>query len=152
MASKTDYSFPVIKTALFLFFVFHFFRFFSPPAIQGQDFDTIPAENLEKVLSNMDQFIGKPVVIKNVIVRNPVYFYLGSFYYLESVKSDSRILVLSRGYPPKEGAIVSVLGAIQPVLSFKRTNMSFFKQAEVRPGRPMEAYRFERTAEAFPRE
>ncbi|MCB0596795.1 MAG: hypothetical protein H6557_21160 [Lewinellaceae bacterium] len=141
MTLKTDRSFPVIKTALFLFFIFQFFRLLSPPSLQGQVFDSVPAVNLEKVLSNIDQFIDKPVVIKNVIVRNPGYFYLGSFYYLESTKNGSRILVLSRAYPPKEGAIVSVLGAIQPVFSFKKTNMSFFKQAEVRSGQSWEAYK-----------
>ncbi|MCB9291526.1 MAG: hypothetical protein H6559_00100 [Lewinellaceae bacterium] len=88
---------------------------------------------MSNLLVHLDKYVGKPVVVDQVRVINPCHFYLGSFYYVESLDGQSRLLVLSREFPPKEGKVITILGSIQPVISVNNVNMAFFREAAVQP-------------------
>lgn len=127
MARKSNPAFQLVKTIILLFFLFQLVRAFIPPDLKGVSFETAERLDLEKLLYHLDEFIEQPVRVETVRVSSPVYFYLGSFYYIESLQTGSRLLVLSRDYPPKSGTILSILGVIQPVISIDRINLAFFK-------------------------
>lgn len=130
MARKSNPAIQLVKTIFLLVFLFQLVRAFIPPDLKGVTFETAERVDLEKLLYDMDEFIDKPVRVEDVRVTAPAYFYLGSLYYLESLQTGSRLLVLSKEYPPKAGTRLSLLGTIQPVLSVDRINLAFFKPAK----------------------
>ncbi len=131
MAKTSKKSFPLIKVSLFLFLLFQGVLIFLPPSLDKSAIEKAPNITLEKLLQNIDQYVDKPVIIDDVRIANPAYFYLGSSFYLESIETGSRILVLGQEYPPKEGTIVSILGVIQPVFSLNEANLAYFKPVNV---------------------
>lgn len=129
MARKSNPALQLVKTIIILFFLFQLVRAFIPPDLNGITFETAPWTDLEDVLFHMDEFIDQPVCIESVRVSDPAYFYFGSLFYLESMETGSRIMVLSREYPPKAGTIISILGVVRPVIAIDKINLAFFKPA-----------------------
>lgn len=145
MAHTPNPVFQLIKTLVILFLLFQVIRAFIPPDMRGMTLNTAESADLEEVLADLETYIGQPVKIESVRVSSPVYFFLGSFYYLESVETGSRIAVLSRAYPPKAGTLISIFGVVQPVVSFSQFNMAFFKPVDWKKAKELEAHLNEST-------
>lgn len=125
----------LLRTGIILFVCFQVFRAFSPPTLYDLTMKTAEPITLTNLVAHFDRYIDQPVVIEKVRVDNPIYLYFGSIYYMESLDKTTKVMVLSRQFPPKEGSIVNVFGAIQPVLSIKGVNLVFFRQAAVQKER-----------------
>ncbi len=131
MASKTSRPMSFIKGIILIVIVFQLYDIFSPPVISNASIAAAPTVSVNELVANIDLLVDQALIVEHAKVTRPTFLYFGAFYYLSSLDKNSRILVLTRKYPPKEGTIISVAGMVKPIVSINSHSFAYFKQKRI---------------------
>lgn len=131
MASKTSRPMSFIKGIILIVIVFQGYDIFSPPVISNASIAAAPKVSVDELVANIDLLVDEALIVEHAKVTSPTFLYFGAFYYLSSLDKNSRILVLTRKYPPKEGTIISVVGMVKPIVSINNHTLAYFKQKRI---------------------